>query len=211
MFHKDEHKVEFAYTAHVACDENNLILSCEVTSGNVHDSMVFDRVYDEAVKNFEEVETVAANAGYKTPWIYKKVQEDGRNFSTAYKRPMSRRGFFHSYEYVYDESYDCVLCPNNQVLKYSTTNRDGYREFKSNPQTCANCPSLRRCTESSNHQKHIWEPFVEADVEADEDFRHTPGGRESYGLRSQTIERMFADAKNDYTRRVKARLTLHLS
>ena len=25
-----------------------------------------------------------------------------------------------------------ILCPNNKILKYSTTNRDGYREYKSN-------------------------------------------------------------------------------
>ncbi len=41
-----------------------------------------------------------------------------------------KAGFFRSYEYIYDAYYDCVLCPNNQVLSYSTTSRDGYREFK---------------------------------------------------------------------------------
>jgi transposase len=205
LFHKGDHKVEFAYTAHVACDENNFVLSCEVTPGNVHDSMVFDGVYEKAVGKFEEVHTVAADAGYKTPWICKKVQEDGRSLSTAYKRPMNKPGFFRSYEYVYDEYYDCILCPNNQVLKYSTTNRDGYREFKSNPRICAVCPYLSRCSESANHQKvvtrHIWERHMDAA----EDFRHSPAGRESYGLRSRTIERVFADAKEKHG----MRYTLH--
>ena len=100
MFHKGEHKVEFAYTAHVACDENNFVLSCEVTPGNVHDSIVFDTVYDDVVEKFDEVETVAVDAGNKTPWICKKVQDGGRNISTAYKRPMSKQGFFRSYEYI---------------------------------------------------------------------------------------------------------------
>ena len=71
--------------------------------------MVFDGVYEKAVGKFEEVHTVAADAGYKTPWICKKVQEDGRSLSTAYKRPMNKPGFFRSYEYVYDEYYDCIL------------------------------------------------------------------------------------------------------
>jgi transposase len=205
LFHKGEHKVEFAYTAHVACDGNNFVLSCEVTPGNVHDSMVFDCVYDDVVNTFEEVSTVAVDAGYKTPWICKKVQEDGRNLSTAYKRPMSKTGFFRSYEYVYDEYYNCVICPNNQVLNYSTTNREGYREFKSNPKICAGCPYLSRCTASANHQKvvtrHIWEHHIDVA----EDFRHSPAGRESYGLRSQTIERVFADAKEKHG----MRYTLH--
>ena len=38
---------------------------------------------------------------------------------------MTKEGFFKKYEYVYDEYYDCYICPNNQVLTYRTTNRDG--------------------------------------------------------------------------------------
>jgi len=205
LFHKGEHKVEFAYTAHVACDENNFVLFCEITPGNVHDSIVFDTVYDDATEKFDEVESVAVDAGYKTPWICKKVQENGRNISTAYKRPMSKQGFFRSYEYVYDEYYDYVICPNNQVLRYSNTSRDGYREFKSNPKDCAMCRFLHQCTESSNHQKvvtkHIWERYIDSA----EDFRHSPAGKESYALRSQTIERVFADAKEKHG----MRYTLH--
>jgi len=198
LFHKGEHKVEFAYTTHVACDAHNFILSCEMTPGNVHDSRVFDRVYDDVCESFSEVETVAVDAGYKTPWICKKVQDDGKNISTAYKSPMTKRGFFRSYEFVYDEYYDCVICPNNQVLKYSTTNRDGYREFKSNPKICVSCPYRSKCTESRNCQKqvqkHIWEGYIDRA----EDFRHSPAGKASYGLRSQTIERVFADAKEKH-------------
>lgn len=125
LFRKGEHKVVFAYTAHVACDEHNFVLGCELTPGNVHDSTVFDAVYEDVVEKFDEVETVTVDAGYKTPWICKKVLDDGREISAPYKRPMTKDGFFKRYEYVYDEYYDCVLCPNNQVLKYSTTNRQG--------------------------------------------------------------------------------------
>ncbi len=201
LFHKGEHKVEFAYTAHVACDKRNYILDCEVTPGNVHDSTVFDTVYDKVVEEFPEVETVAVDAGYKTPWICKKIIDDQRNPSMPYKRPMSKKGFFHPYEYVYDEYYNCVICPNDQVLPYTTTNRDGYREFKSNPDVCRECPQLSKCTHSKNCQKvvvkHIWEDYISQA----EDFRHSLPGKESYSLRGQTIERVFADAKEKYAMR----------
>ncbi len=29
-----------------------------------------------------------------------------------YKRPMTVKGLFKKYEYVYDEYYDCYICPN---------------------------------------------------------------------------------------------------
>ncbi len=201
LFHKGEHKVEFAYSAHVACDKKNFILGCEVTPGNVHDSVVFDDVYDKVVETFPEVETIAVDAGYKTPWICKKIIDDGRNPSTPYKRPMSKQGFFRPYEYVYDEYYNCVICPHNQVLLYTTTNQEGYREFKSNPEICKNCPDLKRCTHSKTNQKvvvkHIWEKYIDQA----EDFRHSAAGKESYSLRGQTIERVFADAKEKHAMR----------
>ena len=180
------------------CDENNFVLACEVTPGNVHDSKVFDTVYEEVTDRFSEVDTVTVDAAYKTPWICKKVTDDGRHISTPYKRPMSGKGLFRSYEYVYDEYYDCVICPANQVLNYSTTNRDGYREYKSNPAICKECPKLAACTHSKNHQKvvqkHLWDDYIEQA----EDFRHSPEGDASYTRRGQTIERVFADGKEKH-------------
>ena len=198
MFHKGEHKVEFAYTTSTACDCNNFILTHETAPGNTHDSIVFDSVYDKATTAFPEADTVAVDAGYKTPWICKKVQDDGRNISTPYKRPMSKKGFFYPYEYVYDEYFNCVLCPENQVLPYVTTTREGYRVFKSDPYVCTNCPSRQKCTMSQNNQKvvvkHIWSDYIESA----EDFRHSSQGRASYSMRGQTIERVFADAKEKH-------------
>ncbi len=201
IFRKGEHKVEFAYTTHTACDRNGFILGTVTTAGNIHDSRVFDRVYDKVTEKFEEVETVAVDAGYKTPWICKKIFDDNRKPSMPYKRPMSKKGFFKTYEFVYDEHFNCVICPNNQVLKYSTTNRNGYREFKSDPKICTNCPHISKCTHSTNHQKvvlkHIWQNYIEKA----EDFRHSPQGKATYTLRSQTIERVFADAKEKHAMR----------
>ena len=167
----------------------------------MHDSTVFDKVYDKVIKRFENVQVVAVDAGYKTPWICKRIIDDGRIPSMPYKRPMGKTGFFRPHEYVYDEYYDCVICPENQILKYSTTNRDGYKEFKSNPDICRNCPSRSQCTNSKNYQKvfnrHVWQDYLDFA----EDVRHSPLGKESYALRSQTIERVFADAKEKHAMR----------
>jgi hypothetical protein len=125
----------------------------------------------------------------------KQIFDSERLPSIPYKRPMTKPGFFKKYEYVYDEYYDCYICPNNQILKYSTTNRDGYREYKSNPKVCVNCPMRSQCTESKSCQKvvtrHVWEEYIEL---AD-DVRHSDDGKAVYKLRKETIERVFADAK----------------
>jgi len=198
LFHKGEHEKMFAYTAHAACDQNNFVLGCDISPGNVHDSIMFDGLYQSVTERFPEVESVAVDSAYKTPWIMKQIFSGGRIAATAYKRPMTKKGFFKKYEYVYDEYYDCIICPENQILKYATTNRDGYREYKSNPKICERCPSRNLCTESKNFQKqvsrHVWEEYVERA----EDVRHSPEGKEIYSMRGQTIERVFADAKEKH-------------
>ena len=69
-----------------------------------------------------------------------------------YTRPKTKDGFFRKHEYIYDEHYNCYLCPQGQILKYTTTTKEGYRQYKSNPLICAKCPSLSQCTESKHHQ-----------------------------------------------------------
>lgn len=141
LFVKGDHKRQFAYEAHTACDKHGYILETVVTPGNVHDSVAFDDVYDKVTEKFPEVETIVADSAYKTPHICKKIFDDNRVLSTAYKRPMTMKGGHEWWKYVYDEHYDCIICPEFHTLEYSTTNRDGYREYKSDPEICRNCPT----------------------------------------------------------------------
>ncbi len=198
VFHKGEHKKCFAYAAQTACDKNGYIMDVTVNPGNVHDSVAFDGLYDRLIKRFEEIKACVMDAGYKTPWISKRIIDDGRIPVLPYKRPMGKEGFFRPYDYVYDEYYNCVICPENQVLRFSTVNRDGYREFKSNPEICRNCPSRAKCTENKKYEKtvtkHIWNDYLEIV----EDIRHTPKYKKLYEKRKETIERVFADAKEKY-------------
>ena len=87
------------------------------------------------------------------------------------------------------------------MLRYSTTNRDGYREYKSDPRICRNCPTKELCTHSKDAvkivQRHIWKDYEEL---AD-DARYTPEYAELYRRRKETIERVFADAKEKHAMR----------
>ena len=83
LFVKGEHKRQFAYEAHTACDKNGFVLETVVTPGNVHDSVAFDEVYDKVTENFPQVEAVVADAAYKTPHICKKVFGDGRRMDMS--------------------------------------------------------------------------------------------------------------------------------
>ena len=183
----------FAYSTQTACDKNGWILGYSVHPGNEHDSKTFPEIYKKV--RSRELKMVVADAGYKTPAIAKLLLDDGVEPLFPYKRPMTKKGFFRKHEYVYDEPYDCYLCPADKMLRYSTTNREGYREYKSDPTDCMACPYLTSCTLSKNHQKtvtrHVWEDYMEVC----EDIRYTRGNKEIYEKRKETIERIFGTAK----------------
>lgn len=80
---------------------------------------------------------------------------------------------------------------------YTTTTRNGYRQYKSDSKDCKDCPLRNKCTKSKNMTKvierHLWEEFREYDDE----IRHTMEWKEIYPQRKKTIERVFADCKEN--------------
>jgi transposase len=198
VFHKGEHKKCFAYEAHTACDNHNFVLGVHVTPGNIHDSVAFDPLYDELCRDYPEHKIVVADSAYKTPWICKRIFESGRILSTCYTRPKTKENGHPWWAYVYDEYFDDVICPEYRALHYSTTNRDGYREYKSRAYLCKTCPTRRMCTENARCEKtvlrHVWQDYVEMA----EHVRHMAVYRELYRLRKEKIERVFADAKEKH-------------
>lgn len=198
LFYKSEHERMFCYNVNTACDRHGFVLGVHVSAGNVHDSRNFVPLFNQVKSIFPQMNTAIADAGYITPHIAKHCFENDVTPILPYKRPMTKKGFFKKYEYVYDEYYDEYICPNNHILKYRRTDRNGYRIYSSNPQVCKECKYLSQCTQSKQCQKtitrHIWSKYLE---EANH-IRHTPKGKSLYSKRSQTIERVFADFKEKH-------------
>lgn len=195
-FHKGEHKSVFAYSVQCACDRNGWITNYMLSPGNDHDSSSFWAFYNKLKERTPE--TIVADAGYKTPAIARQLILDNIVPNFPYTRPRTQKGFFRKYDYAFDEHFDCYICPQNQVLKYSTTNREGYREYKSNPEICQSCPERNKCTHSKNCTKvvtrHVWADYLEQC----EEIRFTIGRKEEYQLRKETIERVFGTAKEHH-------------
>ncbi|MFB5085795.1 IS1182 family transposase [Psychrobacillus sp. PGGUH221] len=195
---KDERTKQFAYSFHAATDEKGFVLGTFVTPGNIHDSHMLQPLVEKVIEHVGKPIAVAADAAYKTPAITNFLLENQMLPVLPYTRPKTKEGFFRKQEYVYDEYHNAYICPNDQPLAYTTTTKEGYRQYKSKPTVCVNCPFLTQCTESKNHtkliQRHIWEEYVE---EA-EHLRHHVEVKEIYAKRKETIERVFADAKEKH-------------
>lgn len=195
---KDERTKQFAYSFHAAADRNGFVLGAIVTPGNTHDSHILEPLVEQVIEKVSKPEAVAADAAYKTPAITSYLLKNDITPALPYTRPRTKEGFFRKHEYVYDEHFDCYICPTGEILKYTTTTKEGYRQYKSDPRICAGCPFLSQCTQSQAHQKliqrHVWEEHVE---EADH-LRHHQDVKPIYEKRKETIERVFADAKEKH-------------
>jgi len=187
----------FFYLDHRTVDGKHAIITDTfVTPGNVHDSRPYLARLDRQCERFKLTPlAVALDAGYHTPAICKGLEERDLYGVIGYRRPNHKPGYFYKRQFTYDAEREGYICPNGQFLPYCTTNRHGYREYKSNPQQCRDCPLRDQCTQSRNHTKvvvrHVWEAAKER-IDA---HRLTPAGKKIYARRKETVERSFADAK----------------
>ena len=201
MFIKGEHERQFAYEAHTACDRKGFILGVEVTAGNVHDSVAWDALYGQVTDRFPEAEFITMDAGYKTPWIAKKILDDGRVPILPYTNHHLRQDIYKLWEYEYNPKDDCFICPHGGKLRHTTTDKEGKRTYRSETKHCRACPFKEQCGANEKGQKilitHIWQEYLDL-VEM---LRRTDRGKKIYAMRKETIERVFADAKEKYAMR----------
>jgi len=201
MFVKGEHERQFAYEAHTACDKHGVILSVEVTAGNVHDSVAWDALYEQVTDKFQDAEFIVMDAGYKTPWIAKRTLDDNRIPILPYTNHHYKEGQYRPWEYEYDPAADTFTCKHGGVLRHTTTDKEGKRTYRTDPKKCKDCPFHASCGANEKGQKmiqtHIWQEYLDLV----EQLRKTQRGKEIYAMRKETIERVFADAKEKHAMR----------
>jgi transposase len=185
----------FFYLDHRTVDGRHAIITdTHVTPASVHDSVPYLGRLDRERFGFD-IRAVGVDAGYAAAAITQGLEERNIYGVIGYRTPTHRDGYFYKREYRYDQKLDVYICPNGQLLSYRTTNREGYRQYHSDPEQCRNCPLRHKCTQSANAIKvvtrHVWEPSRERI----DQHRLNRVGKRIYKRRKETVERSFADAK----------------
>jgi transposase len=187
----------FFYLDHRTVDGRHAIITdTHVTPANVHDSVPYLGRLDRQRERFGfNVRAVGVDAGYATAAIAKGLEDRNIYGVTGYRRPNHVEGLFHKRQFQYDQERDVYVCPNQQLLIYRTTNREGYRQYHSDAQQCRECPLRPQCTRSRNATKivtrHVWQDSRDRN----DAHRLEQHGKRIYKRRKETVERSFADAK----------------
>lgn len=189
-FNKGEHEKQFAYSAHTVCDNKGFVLDYELTPANKHDSTQFSSLYQKVLKK-HNFEIIALDAGYKTPAIAKEILESGKTPLMPYTRKKKKQ----TIKFEYDKYYDFYTCPAGNILEHSTTNRLGYREYKSDSKMCKLCPNFETCLSKTAINRKVFRHIWQENLDIVNELRFTNLWKEYYPQRKQTIERIFGEAK----------------
>jgi hypothetical protein len=188
----------FFYLDHRTVDGRfGIITDTHATPANVHDSIVYLGRLDRQVERFGfQVGAVGLDAGYATAGIARGLEERAILGVTGYRNPTPPKpGMMRKTAFVHEAEIDGYRCPEGQLLAYATTDRNGYRHYKSDPAICRDCPLLASCTSNANAQRTITRHVWQDERERTDANRLTTWGKAIYKRRKETVERSFADAK----------------
>lgn len=197
FMHRDGKPKGFFYLDHRTVDSKaNIITDVFVTPGNTNDVKPYINRLDAQIEKFGfEVEAVGLDAGYNVSAICKQLFDRGIKAAMGSRRGVHQKGKFGKYKFRYIKEWDVYICPERNYLEYTTTNRQGYKEYKCKNDKCVNCPSRYQClsekAKTKSLRRHIWEDYKDEFYT----FTHTEEGKEIYSKRKETVERSFADAK----------------
>ena len=190
----------FHYSEHRTVDsKNNVIVNVHVEPANVNDITPVPKILKEIKHRLGKLpKYMGFDAGYHSAWIAHLLEKNHVQGVIGYRRHTHQQEVFGKYRFRYEPYFDAYTCPEGKHLYWKTTNRNGYREYWSSSKDCANCPSRNECISEKSKRRlvtrHVWQDALEEVTW----FTKTANGRRIYSWRKQTIERSFAEAKENH-------------
>jgi transposase len=195
MFVKGEHERQFAYVDQVACDRYGWVLAFDVNSGNTHDSKAFLPFLEKQILKYKP-KVVCGDAAYNNTTIARFTAENNIQLLTPYVSPRGDKDPFNKGFKFYLEA-NCYICPNKKMLTYNNIDKNGYMQYQIEKHECVDCPFKERCIKS--YPKKVIRHHLYFDyLKYNRIFRLSQEGKEIYKQRKTSIERVFADAKENH-------------
>lgn len=190
----------FHYSEHRTVDsKNNVIVNVHVEPANINDITPVPTILKEILFRLGKLpKYMGFDAGYHSAWIAHLLEKSRIQGVIGYRRHTHQKEVFGKYRFRYDAEFDAYTCPEGKHLYWRTTNREGFREYWSNSKECVNCPRRSECISEKAKRRlvtrHVWQDALD-DVTW---FTKTPNGQRIYSWRKETIERSFAEAKENH-------------
>ena len=195
-YHRDEKEKGFMYLDHRTVDGlNNFIVDAYVTPGNVHDSKPYLSRLDYILRKYKfQTKNVGLDSGYYS-WEIMEGLEDKDIFSAiAYRKFNTNKE--DKKNFTYDETNDVYVCPIGLILPFRNIDKQGYKHYFDQKQ-CEGCPLLMTCAGKSK-RKEIRRHVKQEVYQRARERRLSEHGKQLYARRKTTVERSFADSKQNH-------------
>lgn len=190
----------FYYSEHRTVDsKNNVIVNVHVEPANINDVTPMREILEEIEGRLGTLpKYMGLDAGYHNAPTAHLMEQNEIQGVIGYRRHTYAGEHYGKYRFRYDFDYDVYICPENQYLYWRTTTRQGYRQYFSDSKTCQNCPRRNECFSAGANrrvvQRHVWQDALDDIIW----FTKTDIGKRIYSWRKQTIERSFAEGKENH-------------
>ncbi|MDO9592436.1 MAG: transposase, partial [Erysipelotrichaceae bacterium] len=192
----------FMYLDHRTVDGlNNFIVDVHITPGNVHDSKPYLSRVDYILNKYGfSTENVGLDSGYYSWDIMEALEQKDIFSAIAYRRFNTNRE--DRKNFTYDQERDVYICPIGCELPMRNIDRLGYKHYFDKKQ-CEGCPMLMSCAGKSN-RKEIRRHVKQEVFDRARERRLSDHGKNLYARRKTTVERSFADSKQNHGYRYAA-------
>ena len=190
----------FHYSEHRTVDSKcNVIVNVHVEPANVNDMKPMPEILNEIAARLGHLpKYMGLDAGYHSAQTAHLLVSRRIQGVIGHRRHTHAGEHFGKYRFKYNPEYDFYTCPEYQRLYWKPTTRQGYRQYFSDSRACQNCPRRNECFAAGSKrrlvERHVWQDDLD-DIAA---FTRTPNGQRLYNWRKETIERSFAEAKENH-------------
>lgn len=184
-----------AYKVHMAADYSGIITAVAASPSSDHDSSRLPELLEKHEEAFGLPGYIAADSAYGTGEALTYMQEKGIKtavppFGDRKSKTIPKEAF------RYDEEKDVYLCPDGNVLRKKSTDKEKNRvRYRAKEQDCAECPIRAMCIANKRAKaRTVTRPLTDAFDRARK-FKDSSEGRVIYARRKTLIEGLFGQAK----------------
>jgi transposase len=175
----------FMYLDHRTVDDQcNIIVDCHITKGNVHDSQPYIHRLKAIKKTFDfDIQAVGLDSGYQSLDIKKYLNDHGIIGIIGSRRTGTKASRAKNRQFDYDSKNDLYIHKKTgEVLKYTgNIDRNGYKKYSNLEKDITLTRHLK--ADLNDHYNKL---------------RVSDQGKSIYKRRKETIERSFADSKQNH-------------
>ncbi len=200
----------FHYSEHRTVDsKNNVIVNVHVEPANVNDMTPVAKILEEIKRRLGHLPRyMGFDAGYHSAAIAHLMIKEKIQAVIGYRRHTHAGEHYGKYRFRYDPENDVYICPEKHHRYGRTTTLQGDRQDFCDSKKGQAGPRRQECFWKSGTRRmvdrHVWQD----DLDAITAFTKTANGRRLYSWRKETIERSFAEAKENHGLRLARMLGL---